>query len=249
MTDTSNSANTLSTSPSAGRYFFTAMSALFLLVAIIGFGPNSVAILGGSKPSPPFIVHLHAAMMSFWLLLLLTQALLKASNNLALHMRLGLCSLVFAPLLVLVMIAVTWVRYHDMSAAGLGAIASNVLMLQIRAVLLFTIFLVWALRVRTRDGEAHKRLMLLATLVMLDAAIGRMSWLPGHAMPLSYDAIHAYLLLLFAPLLVFDLLRYRRVHRTYVIGLSLLLVCMVATSLLWSHPWWLRTASTLMGTA
>lgn len=249
MTDTSTSANTLSTSPSSGRYFFAAMSALFLLVAIIGFGPNSVAILGGSKPSPPFIVHLHAAMMSFWLLLLLTQTLLKANNNLALHMRLGLCSLVFAPLMVLVMIAVTWVRYHDMSAAGLGAIASNILMLQIRAVLLFTMFLVWALRVRTRDGEAHKRLMLLATLVLLDAAIARMSWLPGHAMPLNYDAIHAYLLLLFAPLLVFDLLRYGRLHRTYVIGLSLLLVCMVATRLLWSHPWWLRTASTLMGAA
>jgi hypothetical protein len=245
----STSANTLSTSPTPGRYFFAAMSALFLLVAIIGFGPNTVAILGSSKPSPPFIVHLHAAMMSLWLLLLLTQALLKASNNLALHMRLGLCSLVFAPLLALVMIAVTWVRYHDMSAAGLGAIANNVLMLQIRAVLLFTIFVVWGLRVRTRDGEAHKRLMLLATLVLLDAAIARMTWLPGHALPLSYDAIHGYLLLLFAPLLIFDLLRYRRLHRTYVIGLSLLLVCMVATRLLWSHPWWLRTASTLMGAA
>jgi hypothetical protein len=90
-------------------------------------------------------------------------------------------------------------------------------------------------------------MMLLATLVVIDAAIGRMTWLPGNDAQVSYDMAHVYQLLLIVPALIFDLVRFGRIHRAYVLGLGLLLPWIIATSFLWNSPWWLRTAAALMG--
>ena len=47
----------------------------------------------------------------------------------------------------------------------------NILLLQIQAGMLFSLFLVIGLRARERDAGFHKRMMILATAVPLGAAI------------------------------------------------------------------------------
>lgn len=225
-------------------YLFTAV--LFLVTAVVGFGPRSAAIVAGAMPVPPPIVHVHAALMVSWLLLLVTQASLAATGKLRLHRTLGVMSIGLAAALLVVLLATAVVRYGDITAAGFGPFASNILLLQIRSAVLFPAFYLWAILARNTAPETHKRMMLLATLVLLDAAIARMGWLPGNDTTVSYDMTHVYLLLLLLPAIAYDLLHPGRVHRAYVIGLALLLPWVAATSFLWNEPWWHETAARLM---
>jgi len=87
-------------SATADRRFYFFLTILIALVAITGFAPSSSGILNGTIPSPPLIVHLHAAAMATWLLLLVAQAGLVTAGRRDLHMRLGLASLVLAPALL-----------------------------------------------------------------------------------------------------------------------------------------------------
>jgi len=57
------------------RNIYAFMAVLFAATAIAGFTPNSIAILSGTKASPPLIIHFHAAAMSSWLLLLAVQSI------------------------------------------------------------------------------------------------------------------------------------------------------------------------------
>ena len=147
------------------------------------------------------------------------------------------------------LVAVTIVRYHDLTELGVGALASNILLLQIRSIVLFPLFYAWAVATRRTDIEMHKRMMILATFVLLDAAVARLVWLPGNDITVGYGATHAYWLLLLVPALVHDTIRLGRPHRAYLIGLALILPCALAAQLLWSTPQWHAFAARLMGVA
>src|SRR5262245_56957575 len=93
-------------SATADRRFYFLLTILIALVAIVGFAPNSSGILAGTIPTPPLIVHLHAAAMAAWLLLLVVQAGLVTAGRRDLHMRLGLASLGLAPTILVLFTAV-----------------------------------------------------------------------------------------------------------------------------------------------
>jgi uncharacterized membrane protein YhaH (DUF805 family) len=90
-------------------------------------------------------------------------------------------------------------------------------------------------------------MILLATLMLLDAAIARMSWLPHNQFPAHYLAVHLYLLLLLVPLLLHDLIRLRRIHRAWVWGLVLILPWVVAAEFVWGSNWWGTFGPKLVG--
>jgi hypothetical protein len=231
----------------AGLTIHTITVALFVVTAVAGFAPRSAGILSGAMPMPPLAVHVHAFLMTAWIALLGVQAGLIAGGRQHLHRTLGLASFALAPALLAGLTAVTIVRYHDLTAIGLGTIASNILFLQIRSILLFPLFFVWAMAVRRTDVETHKRMLILATFVLLDAAVARHFWLPGNDITVSYDPTHAYWLLLLVPALVYDTVRLGRPHRAYLIGLALILPCAIATHFVWNTPQWHSIAAAMMG--
>jgi hypothetical protein len=143
--------------------------------------------------------------------------------------------------------AISWHRYMTGINADLGAFSSNMLLSFLRSIVLFPVFFSLAMLARKTDSETHKRMMILATLVLASGGIDRMAWLPGQVLPRSYDGTHAYQLLLFVPTLIYDLLRRGSLHRAYVIGLALLLPWMIATHFLWGSKWWQSAASGFMG--
>ena len=229
------------------RKFYAGMAWLFVVVAFVGFAPRSLAIVGGTMPNPPLVVHLHAAVMASWTLLLALQATLSLVGRMDLHRRAGLASLLLGPAVLLVLIAVTIVRQNDAAGTPAAPIVNNILFLQIRSILLFPTFFVWALMTRLTDPQTHKRMMLLATLMLLDAAIARMGWLPFNVFPNSYLAIHVYLLLLLVPALLYDALTLGRVHRAWLVGLALVLTWVVATEFIWGSSWWRGFGPRLVG--
>ena len=208
------------------KFLFAGQATLLTLVAIIGFTPNSLAIVLGEKPNPPLVVHLHAAAMSAWLLLLLAQSWLVPTGRASTHRKLGLTSLWLVPTVTILMIAVA-IAMFDPEQHGKGVIS-----LQIRRVLIFAGFCAWAISVRTRDPQAHKRAWMIATVVCLDAAMFRMSFLPWF----GFDSVlpaHVYQLMLLLPLFVYDFWALGHLHRVSMAGLLALTVTMVITHWVW----------------
>jgi hypothetical protein len=227
--------------------FHAGMAWLLVVIAVVGFTPRSLAIVGGTMPNPPLVVHLHAAVLASWVALLAVQATLSLVGRMDLHRRWGLASLVVAPLVLTMLVAVTIVRQNDAVGTPGAPIVNNILFLQIRSIVLFPTFFIWALLTRREDPEMHKRMMLLSTLMLLDAAIARISWLPYNQFPRSYLAVHLYLLLLFVPALLHDLIRMRRIHRAWIWGLALTLPWVVATEFVWGSDWWREFGPKLVG--
>jgi hypothetical protein len=232
---------------SSDRMFHAGMAWLLVVVAVAGFMPRSIAIINGTMPMPPLVVHLHAAVMASWVSLLAVQATLALTDRMDLHRRWGLASLVVGPLVLIMLIAITFARQNAAFGTPAGPIVNNILFVQIRSIVLFPTFFVWALLTRQTDPQTHKRMMLLATLSLLDAGIARMTWLPYNAFPRAYLSIHLYLLLLLVPPLLYDLIRTRRIHRAWLWGLALMLPWVVATEFVWGTPWWEKVGPKLVG--
>jgi hypothetical protein len=263
-----NTADLVRAQPNAGtfarfadRWIYVFMAAFYVVTALVGFIPDSVnviaAVEAGQRPPLSPILHAHAIAMGAWLLLLLTQSTLVATGNTAQHRKLGLIGMVLAPTIVVLMFLVARGAYSAFMAvppgampaeafAGVKQLVSNLFLEQIRSMALFGGFVAWALVVRKRDSETHRRLLILATLIPLPAAINRIMWLPG-GFPESPVSTWLYQLLWLAPVLIYDIARRGRVHRAYVIGIALNVPFAIATYLLWSTPGWEATVPTLMG--
>ena len=245
----------------ADRWIYVFMAGLFVVTALVGFIPDSIGLLEavdvGQRPPLPPILHVHAMLMGTWLLLLLAQTTLMATGHSGQHMKLGLIAIVLVPIMVIAMFGVvnsmwSWIGSIPEGVmapdelSGIKAILSNILLVQIRVALLFPALIAWAVFVRRNDPQTHKRLMILATILPLPAAVDRMSWLPA-TIPDNPASIHLYSLLLLLPVLIYDVVRRGQVHRAYVIGIALNLPFIIATHVLWSSPWWLAVAPTLVG--
>lgn len=246
----------------ADRWIYVFMAGLFITTALAGFIPDSVVILtevrAHARPPLPIALHMHALLMGSWLLLLLAQTLLVATGRRSLHRKIGAVALLLVPLILASMVSLVIIGFEDVAtvsamhatgAAGvsdLQLLLSSLLPEQARAALFFGVFTAWALWVRNRDSQTHKRLMVLATLMPLPAAIDRIEWLPS-TLPASPDSSSLYMLLWLSPVLVYDLLRRGRPHRVYVVGLLLNLPLVIAAHCLASSPWWIATAPRLVG--
>jgi hypothetical protein len=217
------------------RYFFVGMAILFPLVIASGFTPSYVAMNAGQF-TPHWFVHIHAAIMATWLLLFLTQSVLAVKENLRFHRRLGQVAAVFGILVALAMItASTRVRIADPPAQE--SFLWDVLLLELYIVILFIVFFTWGILVR-KNAAAHKRLLLVATLVLIQAGIDRTRWLPWLG-----DAIFVrfiYLDLFLIPLLVYDLFNIGKVHRITVMVSAIIVALQIAVTLTWGSMAWHR---------
>jgi len=249
---------------SADRFVYVFMAMLFIATAIVGFAPTSSALISavvaGQRPAPPLVLHFHAVSMSSWLALLLVQTSLVATGRSALHRRLGMASLVVAPAVVASLILMSFGPIVGISRLTLDELTAlhidvdqiwGFLVTQIRAIVLFAVFVGWAFIARRTDRETHKRMMILATLAPLNAALGRMvgssKTLPGGELFESHLVPDFYQVLLLTPALIYDVVRLGRIHRAYLIGVVLLVATMIAAHFLSDAAWWLEMGHNVMG--
>ncbi|MEO6361020.1 MAG: hypothetical protein ABIO43_10665 [Sphingomicrobium sp.] len=245
------------------RWIFVFMAAFFIAIVLAGFIPDSLdkieAVRTGARPPFPLVLHFHAVLMGSFLLLLLAQTTLAATGRIHLHRQLGLAAIVIVPALVLVGFILVPTIYHANWSAAQGAagearqqleqillIRDNIMLLQLRIAILFPLFIFIGLRARTHDAGLHKRMMILATAMALPAGIDRIPWLP-HTMPFSPLSPDLYTLLAISPMVIWDIVRNRRVHRAYLIWLALFIPFAIAVHALWDSAWWHSVAPRLMG--
>jgi len=245
------------------RWIYVYMAASFVLVTLIGFIPDSIELVGdakaGATPPLPLVLHFHAVLMGSFLLLLLAQTLLAATGKLKMHRQLGQVAFVLVPALVLVGFILVPTIYRSVwDPAHFGPPAArahlqhvvlrldNIMLLQLRTGILFTVFIFLGLRARRGDGAFHKRMIILAAGTPVPAAIVRMGWLPT-TLPVTPLSTDLYLLALLSPMFIWDLVRTRTINRAYVLWLGGYLAVSIFVYSAWSAAWWQALAPRLMG--
>jgi hypothetical protein len=220
--------------------FFPIMTLVVIVFILLGFGSAILGRGGGYVPAPLLIVH--GSLTLSWFVLTLVQAFLIRRSNFALHKKLGWASLV----LVLAMVVMGYrVTAHamtnpDWSIGGMDNIASSI----VPFFDILTFLIMYALGVSKRkDREAHKRLMVLAGIVMMDAAVARTAILL-FGIPLLTLLFELAILLAF---LVYDWRTRSKPHWVSVFGLVLFAGCMVFKIVVGPTESWAAFATAFFG--
>jgi hypothetical protein len=201
------------------RPFYMGMSIAIIVTVFVGFAPTYY--LRGYYHAAPLrpLVHLHGVVFTAWILLFAAQTALVAGRRIDLHRRLGFAGAALAGLLVVLGLTTAIVSARRNVAAGHEE-ALTFLAIPLGDMLVFSVLTMAGILYRRR-GEMHKRLMLLATISILDAAIVR--W-PLAIMAHGPGAFFAVTDLFIVAGVAYDLVSYRRVHQTYVWGGLLIVV-------------------------
>jgi len=164
-----------STSWIADQRFFTRLAQG--LAALIVFGFAQWALRGFVAPlKTPIWIHLHGLAMLGWLALIVTQNTLAGNGNLALHRRLGWASL------VLVAAIMGFGIFSGRMALVLHRVPpffTNAYFLSLThvEVVVFGSMIAVAIAMR-RQTQWHRRLMLGATIILMEPALGRLLPMP-----------------------------------------------------------------------
>jgi hypothetical protein len=219
--------------PPSDRIFFGAMVVALYVAVWYGFAKTYYAagMVHASLPAP--IVHIHAALMTLWLVLLAVQTALILARKVAWHRSLGIFGFVLAlGITIIGPIAATNSLRRGTAPLGLDALTFYIIPLT--SIGLFTVFAFSAWRAR-RQPAAHKRLILIANVAIIDAAVGRWT-LPlfVHHPPAQDIVPFAFLLALVA----YDLISQHKVLKSTIwASLLLIVVHMTRVPIGQTHAW------------
>lgn len=209
---------------SHAQYFYFYMALSCVAVAFLGFAPTYwLPMASGSFPSMP-VVHFHGLLFFSWTIYFAFQTWLAASGRIARHRTMGMIGVSLATAMTIFGFLVAVNAMKRSAAAGLTDAGIAFVIVPLSGILFFAVVFTLAVA-STRQPETHKRLMLLAGISILDAAVARwfLTFLapPGPPAPPPVEvtiapAFVAYLLLVVA--IVFDWRTRGRVHPVYIYG-------------------------------
>lgn len=215
--------------PRRANIFFVGYALLFPVIALLGFLPSYTAMNAGQFEIH-WLAHVHGAMMSAWLLVYLAQAVLAAVGNFRYHKKLGLFAVGLGVLIWISMGAVS-ARALIGNPTPIDSFLFDILLVQLYIMQVFGIFFTWGILVR-KKAEEHKRLLFLATLVLMQAALDRIPFLQAGV--LAFIALDVLLL----PLFIYDWFKSRRIHKITWIGLFVYITSQVLVYKTFGSPAW-----------
>ena len=229
--------------------FFLLYVVLIWTGVCMGFGGDIIRHVQEHRPPYPLIVHVHAAAMVSWLVLLTTQVLLIRADRRDLHRRLGLAGMALAAVIV-VLGPVTAITVHGLEF-GTADSDAPFLSIQLSDILAFAVLAGSGILLRAHPS-AHKRLMLLATLYISDAGFARWlggpvhGWLGDGYWP-SLTGLYIGNDLLIVGLGVYDFVTRRRLHPAYMAAVPFIFGLQMTAVWLHLSPWWKPISLRLIG--
>jgi hypothetical protein len=177
--------------------FFSGMAGVALVAVLVGFARTYFLAGLFRAPLPNLLVHIHAAAFTLWIILFSAQISLVAARCVDLHRRLGLVGFVLA----IVMIVLGTLTASDRLARQVAQPGTETVE-EVRAfytvplgdMLMFSAFVYFGYHNRLQPA-VHKRLMLFATLSLLDAGFDRWPVFDLYSLPVVH-------LICFTPLLL-----------------------------------------------
>jgi hypothetical protein len=209
---------------SHARYFYFYMALACVAVAFLGFAPTYWLPMASGKVPPMPVVHFHGLLFFAWTLFFAFQTWLAASGQITRHRSIGMIGVSLATAMTIFGFLVTVSAMKRSAALGLTDEGIAFAIVPLSGILFFAVVVTLAIAA-VRRPETHKRLMLLASISLLDAAVARwfLTFLapPGPLGPPPVPvtippAFVAYLLLVAA--MVFDWRTRGRPHPVYVYG-------------------------------
>jgi hypothetical protein len=226
-----------------GDYFYLFMSLLFVAVIVYGFSFTIDKNLIHPAVPRPWILYVHAAVFSGWLVFFILQSTLVRSRKVQWHRRAGLFGVGLGTLIPIagVSTAIVMGRFNTVSLHATGAEPN--LIIPLFDMVCFTSAFPLAVYWRKKP-EVHRRLMLVATCVLTAAGFGRF---PGSILP-------AYLFYAGVDLLILcgvarDLIVNRSIHRVYLFVLPPFILGQTIVTYVAFHNvrFWLKIANAMLG--
>jgi FtsH-binding integral membrane protein len=224
------------------KYFYFSMSLLVAAIVVWGFSHTIDTTLLHPAVTPPFLLWIHAAAFSTWVVFFILQSALVRTHHVRMHRSLGwfgaALGTVMFPLGITTAIVTArfdTVRLHQ-------PVADAFLIEPFFDMLAFGVCFGLAVLWRKKP-EFHRRLIFIATCVLLDAAFARIDYLFNHN--LFFLCLDAVILLGVAR----DLLVNRRIHVVYRVALPMLMVSQAFVNYTWrdASGWWVSIAHSILG--
>jgi hypothetical protein len=232
------------------RKFYSWMAIGLVVLMFLGFAPSFylrdiVPPYPRPNPTIPWWVALHGLAFTLWMALIIVQTQLISARKHAIHMKLGVATVLLAVTLIpLMYLTAVWQVARGTHFPMTDALTWTVLPLM--GIIPFAI-LIWTGWTKRRNAPWHKRAMLgAAILIVSGPSIGRLPIVPptlvGVTILLSLG------LLLFVPLFVWDKRTQGRVHPATWLGFSMLAVAHgIPLLVFWTGADWASIAAKLPG--
>jgi hypothetical protein len=226
-----------------GRYLYLGAAVVLALLILPAFTRTYWAPMARGELAVHPAVHVHAVLFFLWIALLFTQALLQVRGRINAHRALGLAGIALAALMVFSGILATIAGLQTGLVGPRPQIARLSAGLSFGGMLLFSSFVIASIA-NLRRPEWHRRLMLIATIGILQSAIARWIMLiPAISLPqrVLLGAVIVDLLLVGIALL--DARTQKRLHPAWPIGLAaMVFVQWARVAMQPTEPWLAFTA-------
>jgi hypothetical protein len=192
------------------RIFYSGMAVVMCVCVYVGFSPTYFRAGMVRAPLPSPILHIHGAAFTLWMVLFVVQAALISARRVRWHRSLGTIAFCLPPvMIVLGVIAAVDALHRGVQIGPLDPAVS--LAIPLIGIVIFAIVILASWRARRRP-DAHKRLILIATIGLTGAAFGRFPW-GRMGFPPAAGAVTGVGVLLLL-LLVYELISIHRIHRS-----------------------------------
>jgi len=146
--------------------FFVLMAIVAILVILIGFLKTFIIPLLTGTKTWPWVIYLHAGFAFGWVTLFLLQSILIKSKKYKVHFTLGRWGVFIALGAAITIIPAALYQCERELKEGLGQTAISAILGACSSALIFLLLVVFAITYRKKP-QVHKRLMLLATIVLI----------------------------------------------------------------------------------
>ncbi len=216
---------------------------MMLVAVVVGFGPTYYFVGGLRASLPSLAVHVHAAIFSCWILMLLVQTALVSARRVDVHRKLGLAGFVLACAMTVVG---PWAATDRLAhGARPGRDPYFFYIIPLTDILIFATLIFFAYLSR-KDPSTHKRLVYLATVSLLIAAFARWPWHFLHRnAPHAAYATYIFLLMLVA----YDLWSSHKIHRVTVWASGYLIFIQQIRLVIGATAWWHHFAAWVQSAA
>jgi len=204
--------------------FFLGGHIVLLLIVLMGFAPSFY--LRATFPhihQLPVLLHVHGAILTGWFVLTVVQGWLIRSQRLGLHRRLGYIAAGYAAIVIVLGTLANLMLISQLDSPADGE--NVVVWVNFFTLVMFAVFVSLAVVFRARP-DAHKRLMLVASMSIVGPALARFPRWPIFAGGLEAGRNYAIagLLIMFALLLTYDSITRRKPHPASWIGMVAIIV-------------------------
>ncbi len=216
--------------------FFFLISVLLTLAVGIGFAKTYFFAGLFRAKLPSALIHIHGVVFTCWFVVLLCQSGLASAGRVDLHRRLGIAGMGIACLMLPLGILAT-AEFLTRMASEPGMLTASIM--PFTELFSFGVLAAAAFLCRKRP-DIHKRLIMLATISLIGAAVGRMEFLPDWHLRgvAALRLFWAYTYVFLVPLAAFDIFSLRKLHRATLWGSAFLITLhQVALLICTAGPW------------